>query len=299
VTTPVMHGSFPVVFVNGMRMPGDGGHVSARDRGFTLADGLFETMRARHGVVFRLDQHLRRLTDGLRVMQIPEPPHLRQEIAQALSDARVSAPDAGDLAIRLTITRGSGPGGLMPPAEANPTVVVTVTAMPILSPDTYALGLRSVIASGRRNARAMTAGLKTLSYTDAVAAWLEAQRAGAEEAIFLDEDGHCSEATASNLFIYREGHLLTPPVTCAALPGITRAAVLELAAAAGLRAGEQAFGPEQLASAEEAFVTSSLRGIAPIRSVSGRPVGTGVPGPVVTQIRTAYAALIELECGAS
>ena len=295
---PVTPASLPLVFVNGVRMPAEGGHVSARDRGFTLADGLFETMRTRRGIVFRLERHLARLSNGLRVMQIPEPQDLERQVDRALSDGSISSPDA-DLSIRLTITRGPGPGGLMPPPDASPTVVVTVARMAPIAPETYTVGLRAVLASGRRNARSLTAGLKTLSYTDAVVAWLEAQHAGADEAIFLDEDGHCSEATASNLFIYRDGHLMTPPVSCAALPGITRGAVLEVAAATGLHVAEHAFGPEHLASAQEAFLTSSLRGIVPLRSLDGVPVGEGVPGPVTREIRAAYSALVDRECGTS
>jgi branched-chain amino acid aminotransferase len=290
---PVVRASLPLVFVNGECVPADGAHLSARDRGFTLADGLFETMRARRSVVFRMDRHLARLSDGLRVMQIPKPPQLHHWLEQAVADA-----GQADVSIRLTITRGPGAAGLTPPADVRPTVVVTVSPMPQFPAETYTTGLAAIIASGRRNARSMTAGLKTLSYTDAVIAWIEAQRAGADEAIFLDEDGHCSEATASNLFIVFDGVLVTPPVTCAALPGVTRATILELAAAAGVRAEQRAFSPDVLASAQEAFLTSSLRGIAPLRSVDGRTIGQGAAGELTTRLRSAYAALVDQECGA-
>jgi branched-chain amino acid aminotransferase len=293
VIGPAVGATLPLVFVNGERVPADGSHLSARDRGFTLADGLFETMRARRSVVFRLDRHLARLADGLRVMQIPEPRQLHLWLDQAVAGA-----GPADVSIRLTITRGPGAAGLTPPAVVTPTVVVAVGPMPQFPGEIYSAGLTAIIASGRRNARSMTAGLKTLSYTDAVIAWLEAQRAGTDEAIFLDEDGHCSEATASNLFIVLDGVLVTPPVTCAALPGITRATVLELVTLAGLRAEQRAFSREVLASAQEAFLTSSLRGIAPLRSVDGRHIGTGVPGDITTRLRSAYAALVDRECGA-
>jgi branched-chain amino acid aminotransferase len=285
--------SLPLVFVNGKRAAVDDLVISPRDRGLTLADGLFETMRASRGSVFRLDQHLARLSDGLRFLAIPEPVDLRQWVQESVRQA-----GPGDLSIRLTVTRGPGPGGLAPPAEVHPTVVVAVNAMPVFPSDTYTVGLRAMVAAGRRNAQASTAGLKTLAYTDSIVAWLDAQRAGADEAIFLDTDGHCSEATASNLFIYRAGVLLTPPTTCAALPGITRAAVLALARPAGIPAEERAFGLEHLASAEEAFLTSSLRGIAPVNSLDGRVIGTGVVGDVTRRLTTAYLALVDRECGA-
>ena len=280
-----------LVFVNGERCPADGTHVSARDRGFTLADGLFETMRARGGVIFRADQHLRRLCDGLRLIHIPEPPMLPSWLAQA-----AAAADPQEVSVRLTVTRGPGPGGLTPPEDLKPTVVIAVSSMPRFPESTYTAGLKATLARGRRNSRAMSAGLKTLAYTDAVLALIDAQRAGADEAIFLDEDGHCSEATASNLFICRDGVLRTPPTTCAALPGITRKTVLELAAAAGMRTDERAFGPAELTSADEVFLTSSLRGLAPVTNIDGRPIGSGVPGDVTRRLAAAYAELVEREC---
>ena len=119
-----------------------------------------------------------------------------------------------------------------------PTVIVAVNPLPVFPAAIYDAGLTAHVASGRRNERAMTAGLKTLAYTDAVAALLEARRAGADEALFLDTEGHCSEATSSNLFVVdRRRTLVTPPVSCGALPGITRAAVLELARALGMPSG--------------------------------------------------------------
>jgi branched-chain amino acid aminotransferase len=285
--------SLPIVFVNGERAAFDAPAISSRDRGLTLADGLFETMRARRGGVFRLDQHLARLSKGLQVMAIPEPAELRRWVQEAVRQA-----GEADASIRLTLTRGPGPAGLAPPTDVRPTVVVAVNAMPAFSDETYSIGLRAIVASGRRNAQSPTAGLKTLAYTDAIVTWLEAQRAGADEAIFLDTDGHCSEATASNLFAYREDSLVTPPVTCAALPGITRAAVLELAHAAGIRTAERVFGLDVLASADEVFLTSSLRGIAPVRSLGERTIGTGTAGKVTKRLMTAYLALVDRECGA-
>jgi branched-chain amino acid aminotransferase len=292
MTTPATQASLPVVFVNGELMPGGASAISPRDRGFTLADGLFETMRVRGGVVFRLDHHLARLSDGLRRMAIAEPSNLRSWIAEAIAHAEMA-----QASVRLTVTRGPGPGGLAPPAEARPTTVITIAPMPSVHMDTYRKGLRAVISSGRRNPRAMSAGLKTLSYTDAVLAWIEAQRAGADEALLLDTDGHCSEATASNLFVLHNGVLRTPPTTCAALPGITRATILEIAASLNIPAREDVIDADELQRADEVFLTSSLRGVAPLQAIDGRPIGTGTPGAVTMQIAGAYDALVNQECG--
>jgi len=291
MTKPAMPASQPVVFVNGERLSEGESTVSPRDRGLTLADGLFETMRVRHGTVFRLNHHLARLSDGLRIMAIAEPPDLRRWLRQAVDHA-----GAVDAAVRLTVTRGPGPGGLAPPASARPTTVIVVGPMPTVHPDTYHHGLRAVIASGRRNTRAMSLGLKTLSYTDSVLAWMEAQHAGADEALLLDTDGHCSEATASNLFVLHGNVLRTPPIACAALPGITRAAVLEITASLNVHSREDVIAPGEFETADEVFLTSSLRGIAPLQTVDGRAVGAGAPGPVTRRIAAAYDALVNREC---
>lgn len=282
-----------VVWVDGRRLPFEGAHVSARDRGFTLADGVFETMKTRAGKVFRLDQHLTRIEGALRALAIPVPTELREWVDSAIDAAHV--PEAS---IRLTITRGVAPGGVVPPADPTPTVVVTVAPPPAFGPSIYEHGLTARVASGRRNEHSMTAGLKTLAYTDSIAAMLEARREGVDEALFLDTDGHCSEATASNLFAMIDGRLATPPVACAALPGITRAAVIELAAGLGLTVDDRPFDLARFKFATEAFLTSSLRGIAPLVRLDGFPIGVGKPGSITHRMMAAYAELVARECGA-
>lgn len=287
-----MTGTHTIVWVDGKRLPSEGAHISARDRGFTLADGVFETMRARNGKVFRLDRHLVRIDGALRTLDIPRPPELREWVDSAIQAAHV--PDAS---IRLTVSRGVAPGGVGVPADPVPTVVVTVAPPPAFGAAIYETGLRAHVASGRRNEHSITAGLKTLAYTDSVAALIEARKAGADEALFLDTAGHCSEASASNLFAVVGGTLVTPPPTCAALPGITRAAVIELATEVGLEAEERPFGLDELTSADEAFLTSSLRGVAPLVRVDGRAIGSGAPGAITRKVMSAYAALVNGECG--
>jgi branched-chain amino acid aminotransferase len=143
----------------------------------------------------------------------------------------------------------------------------------------------------------MTVGLKILSYAENVMALVEAGRAGADDAIVLDTEGHCCEGAFSNLFICRAGTLVTPPTSCGALPGITRQAVLEFASGLALPTVERPFFPAELLAADEAFLTSSLRGIAPLVTVDGQAVGSGAPGPVTARVRDAYAELVMRECG--
>lgn len=282
-----------IVWVDGERLPSEGAHISARDRGLTLADGVFETMRAHNGKVFRLEQHLARIEGALRVLVIPAPAELREWVGAAIRGAH--APDAS---VRLTVTRGVGPGGVTVPAEQVPSVIVTVAPPPVFGAAIYETGLTAHTASGRRNEHSMTAGLKTLSYTDSVAAMLDARRNRVDEALFLDTEGHCSEATASNFFAVIDGRLATPPTACAALPGITRAAVIELAGGMGLKVDDRPLDPGKLKFATEAFLTSSLRGIAPLVQLDGMAIGPGTPGKMTRQVMTAYAELVARECGA-
>jgi branched-chain amino acid aminotransferase len=285
--------ALPALWVDGRRAEPGGAHVSAFDRGLTLADGLFETVRVYAGTAFRLDAHLARLAAGLARLEIALPAEARDWLLAALA----AAPGV-NAALRVTVTRGAAGGGVLPPAAAGgvrPTVIAALQPLPPFPARLYTEGLTAHVASGRRNERAMTAGLKTLAYADAVVAMLEARRAGADEALFLDGDGHCSEASASNLFACLDGRLVTPPLSCGALPGITRAAVLELAGALGLPADERPFGLDELLGAREAFLTSSLRELAPLVRVGGRALGAGAPGPVTRELAAAIAALVRRE----
>ena len=281
-----------VVWINGERQADDGPHVSARDRGLTLGDGVFETMRARGGTIFRVGRHLARLERSLTILEIPAPRELHQWVADAAKAAE------GEASIRLTVTRGPGPPGVAPPAVPQPTVVISVGPMPAFPASTYAEGLSAHVASGRRNEYAMTVGLKTLGYIDAVAGVLEARRAGADEALFLDTEGHCCEASASNLFIATGTDLATPRLSCGVLPGITREAVIELARAQGVAVTERAIELHEVRAAKEAFLTSSLRGIAPLVRISGKPIGRAAPGDLTRRLTAAYLALVERECTA-
>jgi branched-chain amino acid aminotransferase len=272
-------------------MPPDAPHVSAGDRGLTLADGLFETMRSRNGRIFKRDRHLARLTGGLAVLGIPVPPSL-----EAWIDVALASRAAADVRVRVTVTRGDGPPGLVPPPDVRPTVIVAVTPLSDLSETGLPPALALHVASGRRNERAMTAGLKTLSYTDGVMAMLEARRHGADDALLLDTEGHCSETTACNVFICTAGTLTTPPTGCGALPGITRGVVLELASAMGMACGERPFDLDALLAADEVFVTNSTRGPVAVGRIGNRTIGRGEAGPCTRRLADAWRAAVLREC---
>jgi branched-chain amino acid aminotransferase len=284
-----------MVWVNGERMASDAMHLSALDRGFTLADGIFETMLVRHGVIFRLERHLQRLRDGARVLRIGLPYTVESELEEA---ARTAAGASGKeaAAVRLTVSRGPGAHGLAPRDVATGTVVITADALPAFPAALHEHGLSALTASARRDERALTSGVKTLAYTEAIASLGRARDEGADEVIFLDTEGHVSEASASNIFIVSGAALVTPPLSCGVLPGITREAIIELAATLGVQMMERPVSPSELSGADEAFLTSSLRGIAPLVRVDGRAIASGSVGQVTRELSAAYSELVESEC---
>lgn len=280
-------------WLNGVQRPVDEPLLSLLDRGFTLADGLFETMRARGGTVFRLDAHLDRLFASARVLGIPIAPGLRDHIAAASRTAFTYGYEHAS--VRLTVTRGPAPPGLAPPPHPAPTIALAIAP---LTPASEPRSIVAAMATARRNEHALTSGMKTLSYTESVLALSIAKAAGADDAIFLDTAGHISEATASNFFAVIDGTLVTPPRSCGVLPGITRAAVLEIAPALGIDTAEREIAEPELAMASELFLTSSIREIAPLVRIATTAIGTGRPGAITQRIISAYATLARDECGA-
>lgn len=231
--------------------------VSPFDRGFTLGDGLFETLRVKGGRVLRVEAHLARLAAGAKVLGMPLP-------SLNLSEALAQTAEANGLSegvLRLTLTRGIGPRGVLPPAEPKPTLVITAAPLaPALPP------ARLVIAQGtRRNDRSPLAQVKSLNYLDGILARQEAARRGADDAILLNTRDGVAETSIANLFAVIDGALVTPPLSEGVLPGVMRANVI----AAGAK--ERRLTADDLASAEEILLTSAL-GIRTVATLEGRPL---------------------------
>lgn len=269
-----------MLVVNGQPIAADAAHVSALDRGFTLGDGLFETMRAAGQRVFRWPWHLARLRAGAAVLGLPvDDLPLAAHVDLAL--AKAALPEA---VVRLTVSRGVAPGrGVAVPPALRPTVVVRV--VPLVPPP--AAPARAIVATTtRRNERSPLSRIKSLSYAESVIAHLEAQRRGADEALLCNTRGWLAGATTANLFAVLDGTLVTPPVAAGALPGTTRAWVLAAARALGLPARERNLRPGDLAAASEVFITNVVLGIRPLGAVDHRHVAS--PGPCTRVLQAAW-----------
>ncbi|HSK40091.1 MAG TPA: aminotransferase class IV [Arenibaculum sp.] len=242
--------------------------IDPADRGFTLGDGLFETLRLSGSRPRRLDRHLLRLRQGASLLGMPVPWD-DGRLARGMAEL-AEATGIGDGVLRLTLSRGPGPRGLLPPAEQHPTTLMTLGPLPPPSGPARAV----VSAVTRRNEHSPLARIKSLSYLDGVLARLESARKGADDAVLLNTAGRVAEARAANLFIVAGGRPVTPPVGEGALPGTLRAVLIERRQAA-----ERPLGIADLAEADEAFLTSSL-GIRPLVALDGRDIAGGLPGPV-------------------
>ena len=281
-----------VIWINGSLQSPEQARCSCLDRGLLYGDGLFETMRVYDGTVFRLDAHLQRLARGAQILSI-RLPLSHQELCQAVQTT-VAHSDLTSAYVRLTVTRGVG--GL--PSElyaSSPSIMIWVREFDGYPEQLYERGMSAILASARRNEHSVLSQVKSLNYLDNLLARAEAKETGADEAIMLNTAGMLAEASASNLFIGQDSRLLTPPVEAGLLPGITRACIIELAAAHGIDLVQPPLSLEQLRQAQEAFLTNSLMEVMPLTQFEHQPIGPGKIGPVTQQMREAYRELVAAE----
>lgn len=263
--------------LNGELYPAGTSALTPDDRGLTLGDGAFETIAVRGRRPMRLAAHLDRLAEALAVLAI-EPAPARDALESSVT-AVIEANALVEGVVRLMVTRGPAPQGLKVPDPCRPSVVATAKAgLPPGDP------VHAIVATRvRRNEHSPLTGIKSLSYADNVLARMEAAAAGADDALLLNTAGRLAEATAANVFIVREGRVLTPPLADGCLPGIARRTLL-----ATLPAAEHPLAPGDLRTAEEVFLTAST-GARPVTSIDGRAVAGGLPGSTTARARTILA----------
>ncbi len=274
------------VWLNGDLVAADAARIDPRDRGFLLGDGVFETFAAADGYVYRLAEHLARLRAGAALLGIPAPADDDDVVRAVQAVLEANGLARGRAALRLTLSHGVGQRGLLAPAEPHPTLLLTAVAASV-PPET----MTAVTATVRRNEQSPAAAIKHMSYLDNVIARNEAAARGADEALMLNTAGNIAEASAANVFaIDFGGTLATPALTEGALPGVTRQAVIELAAGLDLGVRETILPVERFAEADEAFLTNSLIGVCPLVALDGRPIGDGTGGPATRALTRAYTA---------
>jgi branched-subunit amino acid aminotransferase/4-amino-4-deoxychorismate lyase len=274
-------------------MPADQATVSVFDSGFMQGVGLFTTMRAYNGRVFRLQQHIDRLMQSARTLGwaiSPNEEALREAVEQVLA-----ALEQSDARARLTVTTGSLRAGT---EEAGGLTVVASAAPGTKYPEhVYQKGVTVALSKYRQSAADPIVGHKTTSYFSRLASLREAHVRGLFESLWLTPESSVAEGAISSVFVVKDDQLVTPPLDTPVLPGITRAAVIEAAVEAGVPAQERAVSVEELLAADEVFLTNCLMEIVPVVRVDRKAIGTEKIGDMVRDLNEAYGKLVERECG--
>lgn len=280
-----------MLWCDGTIVPGTQASLDHTDRGLTLGDGLFDTALALGGRVAFEDAHIARLVAGAKTLGIPAEAERIRAAMRAL--AGQGRGDADRLAIRTTLTRGSGPRGLKPPADPHPTLFAT--AAPSARSAAFA-PLRLWPTGIARNDTSPAARLKTLGYLDAVLAAREAAASGFDESLFCNTSGRVACAGTGNLFAVFGDRLVTPRLADGVLAGIIRAEILGLAGACGLRPEEGSLSLSELLGAEAVFVTNSLRLLAPVTAI-GATAFASAEHPGVARLMAALRTALARACG--
>jgi branched-chain amino acid aminotransferase len=282
-----------IIYIDGSFVPREEARLSVFDHGFLYGDGVFEGIRAYNGRVFRLREHLDRLYDSARAIDLAIPVTKEEMTGIILETLRKNKLKNGY--IRPIVTRGVGDLGLDPRKCPKPSIFVIAVEWGAMYGDLYEKGLRAITVSVRRNpAEALPPNVKSLNYLNNILGKIEANYKGGDEAIFFDTNGYLSEGSGDNIFVVKNGAIYTPP-TLNNLRGITRAVVIELARSLGISLFEQDLGYYDLYAADEVFVTGTAAEVAPIVLIDGRAIGSGKPGPVTRQLMVSFRSVTETE----
>lgn len=275
------------VYINGQIVPPEEAKISVFDHGLLYGDGVFEGIRAYHGKIFTLDEHLDRLYDSATAIKL-KIPITKAEMADAIKKT-MEANNQKDCYIRLVVTRGVGKLGLDPNKCATPQVIIITDTIELYSKALYENGLDVVTVTTIRNHfSALDPKIKSLNYLNNILAKIESLQSGAGEALMLNKDGYVAECAGDNIFIYRNNTLSTPPASAGILIGITRNVVMELAAKMGMQVKEELMTRYDLYIADECFLTGTAAEIIPVVRIDGRTIGTGKPGNITLELLKRY-----------
>lgn len=276
------------VFINGEFIPSSEAKISVYDHGILYGDGIFEGIRAYKGRVFKLYQHINRLYDSAKMINLDIGIDKKVMIDNVLATLRIN--NLNEAYIRLVITRGPGHLGLDPKNCIKPTIFIIAQPMaPIADPK----GIKTITSSMRRIPTSVfSPNIKSLNYLNNVMAKMEATQRGVDEAIFLDLNGNVAEGSAENIFMIKNAIMITPPYIHS-LRGITRDTILELAESLGLKKIEvRDFSIFELYTADEVFLTGTAAELAPVIEIDGRKIADGKPGWNTLELQKLFKELV-------
>lgn len=279
------------IYLDGLIVDEADAKVSVFDHGLLYGDGVFEGIRFYNHRVFRLEEHIRRLYDSAKSILLTIPLTPQEMIAATCATIRANGLIDGY--IRLVITRGVGPMGLSPYKCPKASVIIIVDTISLYSEEAYANGLTMATCSSRRPSHdILSPQVKSLNYLNNVMAKVEALQAGAEEGLILNDLGLVAECTGDNVFVIRDGFITTPPITAGALPGITRAAVIDIARELGIPLAERDLSRHDIYTCDECFLTGTAAEVIAATKLDQRVLGTGKPGPITQKIIARFREIV-------
>ncbi len=280
------------IYINGKFFKQDEALISVDEGGFLFSKGLFETMRAYSGAVFRLTEHLKRILSSCRFLKLPfkeDAQYLEEKINQTLGINKLF-----DAYLKLIISSGINKGSLTD-TSSSPTLIIIAREFEPYSQHIYKEGFKAITSKIRRNPYSPLAQHKSLNFLENVLGKREAEERGKKEAIFIDPQGNLTEGATTNIFLVKQGRVISPALNSMILPGITREVVLEISSNLSIPIEERRVELKELYEAEEAFLTNSLIEIMPLVQVDSHIIGKGVPGPLTQKLKKEYQKKVYLE----
>lgn len=283
-----------VIYCNGKFVDSQDATISVFDHGFLYGDGVFEGIRAYSGKVFKLKEHIDRLYESADVILLKIGVS-RQEMMEIVVET-IRKNKLTDAYVRLIVSRGVGDLGL-DPQKCPDSGIYCIAGNIVLFPQAiYDAGLDIVTVSTRRNnLNALNPRIKSLNYLNNILAKIEANRAGVMEALMLNQEGYVCEGTADNIFIFKDGVLMTPPIHAGILKGITRDTIIELAKKDGIPVSEELFTLHDVYTANECFLSGTAAELIPVISVDSRTIADGKPGSMFKKLLAEFRNLTKIE----
>lgn len=279
-----------IIYLDGQYLLEEEAKVSVFDHGILYGDGVFEGIRAYHNRVFKLKEHLIRLYESAHTIGMKI--NLTMDEMEEVVLETLRRNNLRDAYIRLVVTRGKGDLGLDPSNCKMPTVFCIASKIQLYPEAFYLKGLETATVATRRNLpEACNPQVKSLNYLNNIYAKMEANKAGVPEAIMLNQEGYVAEATGDNIFIIKNGELITPPPYLGILEGITRNTVIELAKKEGIPVAERVFTRHNIYNADECFLTGTAAEVIPVIKVDSREIGDGKPGEITLRLIELYREL--------
>ncbi len=282
------------IYLDGKFVPEEEAKLSIFDHGLLYGDGIFEGIRMYHNRVFKLKEHLIRLYESAKTINLNIELTIEEMEEAVLETCRRN--NLRDGYIRLVVTRGKGDLGLDPRKCPKSSTFIIAAAIQLYPEELYEKGLEVVTVATRRNvAEALNPRIKSLNYLNNILARIEANLAGVPEAVMLNQDGYVASATCDNIFIVKNEKLITPPVHVGILEGITRNTVMDLALEDGIEVAQEVFTRHDMYNADECFLTGTAAEVIPTIRMDGRAIGTGKPGQMTLNLIKKFRELTKVD----